>query len=393
MSNNTSVSRDFDVVVVGAGPYGLSVAAHLKAKGLGVRVFGEPMDFWANKMPSGMLLRSPREASNLSDPRSAFSLGAFEAENNIRPESPLPLKTFVAYGRWFRDQLGPIIDLRSVTKVSREMTGFKIELSDGNMMTTHRVIVAAGVGNFQKRPEPFAGLVSPMISHCYEGRRIDEFIGKTIAVIGAGQSSLESAALLHEAGANVEVIARIPRLRWIGQHSWLHHLGPLSTLMYSKYDIGPAGISRLVSFPQVMYRVPAKIGGRIRTRAVRPAGSRWLPARLANVRMSLGRAVGAASESKGDAVRLRLDDGTERMVDHVLLGTGYRVDIARYPFLPPPLLKSIHLNEGFPQLDKGFSSSVSGLHFIGASAARSFGPLLCFVAGAEFASRRLTSRL
>jgi hypothetical protein len=96
---------------------------------------------------------------------------------------------------------------------------------------------------------------------------------------------------------------------------------------------------------------------------------------------------------QGDVVKLVLADGTERKVDHVLLGTGYRVDITRYEFLPAELTQHVDLFDGYPRLTRGFQSSVPGLHFIGATAARSFGPLLYFVAGTEFASHELSAHL
>src|ERR1700749_674251 len=99
-------SSDCDVAIIGAGPYGLSAGVHLKSNGLSVRVFGEPMEFWAKNMPEGMLLRSPRVASNLSDPKRAFTLEAYEAESKTEARAPLPLDTFVDYGKWFRRQLG-----------------------------------------------------------------------------------------------------------------------------------------------------------------------------------------------------------------------------------------------------------------------------------------------
>jgi len=188
----------------------------------------------------------------------------------------------------------------------------------------------------------------------------------------------------------VELIARIPALRWIGKHKWLHELGPLSTMLYSKYDVGPAGISRLVSYPRVVAHIPLVVKDKIRTRAVRSAGSKWLPARLAPVKISTGRFVQSA-KSLGDDVQLKLDDGTERRVDHVLLGTGYDVDIARYNFLSPELVAEVRRLNGYPDLGRGFRTSVPGLHFIGATAARSFGPLLYFVAGTEFAAKELAS--
>lgn len=209
-------------------------------------------------------------------------------------------------------------------------------------------------------------------------------------VIGAGQSALESAALLHEAGSEVEVIARISGLRWIGMHKWLHRLGPVSKILYSEYDVGPIGISRLVAYPKIVSHLPLALKDKIRVRAVRSAGSAWLPARLATVKISLGRSVGTATYVRNE-IQLKLDDGTERRVDHVLMGTGYEVDIARYQFLAPELAAEVQRLDGYPDLGAGFSTSVRGLHFIGACAARSFGPLLYFVAGTEFASRELTS--
>jgi len=386
------MSIDCDVAVIGAGPYGLSAGAHLKASGLRVRVFGEPMDFWADKMPAGMLLRSPRAASSISDPKGAFSLEAYEAAAGLQPAAPVPLKTFVDYGLWFRRQLESDLDRRTVERVDRDRLGFRLTLQDGEVLRTSRVVVAAGIGSFQRKPAEFANLPGAQVSHCYEGRKFREFSGRRVVVIGAGQSALESAALLRETGAEVEVIAKIEELRWIGGHAWLHHLGPISTMLYSKHDVGPAGISRLVATPQVVHHIPLKLRDKIRKRAVRPAGSPWLPARLAKVKITLGRSVRTASSQRGE-VLLMLDDASERRIDHVLLGTGYDVDISRYGFLSPDLVMSVRQLEGYPTLTGGFCSSVPGLHFVGATAARSFGPLLYFVAGTEFASRELAAHV
>jgi hypothetical protein len=203
---------------------------------------------------------------------------------------------------------------------------------------------------------------------------------------------LESAALLQEAGAEVELIARIAALRWIGMHPWLHRLGPISSMLYSPHDIGPAGISRLVAAPNLVKQIPLQLRDKIRKRAVRAAGSQWLPPRLKKVKLTTGRLVTAAISNRQE-VKLTLDDASYRVVDHVLLGTGYSVDITRYGFLLPELLSQLDLMDGYPRLKSGFRSSVPGLHFIGATAARSYGPLLYFVAGTEFASIELASHV
>jgi len=381
---------DCDVAVIGAGPYGLSAAAHLKASGISVRVFGEPMTFWAQKMPDGMLLRSPRVASNISDPAHEFTIESYETAFGKPPSAPVPLETFVDYGKWFCKHFSEDLDRRNVASIRQENQRFGVVLENGTKILARRVIVAAGIGPFKRKPDVFKHLDSALASHCYEGRSIRDFAGKRVAVIGAGQSALESAALLHEAGADVEVIAKIPQLRWLGMHPWLHQMGPISALLYSYHDIGPAGISRLVAMPNIMRHIPLRLRDKIRVRAVRPIGSKWLPDRLTNVKLTTGRMT-AEARAMGDEVRMKLDDGSERSVHHVLMGTGYTVDISKYEFMSSELLKGIQLFDGYPVLTSGFCSSIPGLHFIGATAARSFGPLLYFVTGTEFASRELTS--
>jgi thioredoxin reductase len=379
-----------EVTIIGAGPYGLSAAAHLNPMGIAVRIFGEPMDFWAHKMPQRMLLRSPREASHIAAPTGACTLDAYEAASGTPPCAPIPLATFVEYGRWFQRQLCSNLDRRPIIRVDREQSGFSLTLKDGELIRSQRVVVAAGLGAFHRKPPAFGNLSPLQVSHCYEGRDIRHFSGKRVAVIGAGQSALESAALLHEAGADVEVIARNPALRWVGMHRWLHHLGPLSRLLYSKYDVGPVGISRIVAAPKLFSRFPLRLKDKLRTRAVRPAGAQWLPSRLTGIKITTGRIVLAATSAR-QQVQLKLDDASERCVDHVFLGTGYQVDISRYGFLSQDILQDVRQLDGYPRLGVGFCSSLPGLHFIGATAARSFGPLLYFVAGTKFASRELAS--
>jgi FAD-dependent urate hydroxylase len=394
IETKTAPSRaaDCEVAIVGAGPYGIAAGAFLKNLGIETQVFGKPMEFWAEKMPAGMLLRSPRIASNIADPFNERTLEAFEAHRGISSKSPLPLETFVEYGRWFQQQVLPHVDNREVAKVEFLANTFRLTLVDGSSFFSKRVVIAAGIASFQRIPTEFRPLSRQHVTHCYSGFDVRGYRGKKVAVIGAGQSALESAALLSENGAEVDVIAKIGALRWIGQNPWLHKLGPISTMLYSKHDIGPAGISRLVASPHIMRRIPLGLRDRIRTRAVRPAGSAWLPNRLKNVNLRTNCFVGQA-RSSGSMAILQLSDGNTISVDHVILGTGYSVDITKFSFLPAELLQRVALFGGYPVLKSGFESTLTGLHFIGATAARSFGPLLYFVTGTEFAARELSSKI
>lgn len=387
-----SKTPDCEIVVIGSGPYGLSAAAHLKSSGVDVRVFGRAMEFWDKKMPAGMLLRSPRPASNISDPVDAFTLDAYENAVGKQPQAPIPLETFVDYGRWFQRQLLPELDAREVARIEVTSDGFRSVLEDGTALHSRRIVVAAGIGPFQKIPAEFQALPASQLTHCYSGFDVHGFQRKKVVVIGAGQSALESAALLHEAGADVEIIVKIETLRWIGQHPWLHKLGPVSSMLYSKHDIGPAGISRLVAYPHIVKRIPLGLRDKIRTRAVRAAGSNWLPDRLKNVTIKTSRFV-TESKSVGSQAQLKLNDGTTVSADHVILGTGYSVDISRYSFMSPQVVQMVRVFDGYPMIKAGFESSLPGLHFIGATAARSFGPLLYFVTGTEFTSHELASAI
>jgi hypothetical protein len=209
-----------------------------------------------------------------------------------------------------------------------------------------------------------------------------------MVVIGAGQSALESAALFKEAGIEAEVIGRDQALNWVGLHPRLHHLGMISRMFYSTRDVGPAGISRLVAMPHVFRKFPRGFQNRTAYRAIRPAGAGWLKPRLQGVPITLGRKVVSATIA-GSQLLLKLDDGTERIIDHALLATGFRVDVSRYPFLSQSLVKQLKVVNGYPILKRGLESSVPGLHFAGKPAAWSFGPLLGFVSGTEFAANEL----
>ncbi|MHB8412133.1 MAG: FAD-dependent oxidoreductase [Candidatus Acidiferrales bacterium] len=383
-----------DVTIVGAGPYGLSAAAHLRTiKGLEVLVFGEPMSFWERHMPGGMYLRSAWTATHIAHPNGSLNLEAYQFASGNHLSAPVPLERFTQYGQWYQRQAVPDLNRRKITRIESGSKGFQVTLDDGEILCSHRVIVAAGIGSFAWRPPEFDGIPSSLVSHTSEHQDLRQFASKRVLVVGGGQSALESAALLHEAGAEVEVVARSPRIHWL--QGWvsktLHRrLGSgIRGLLYAPTDVGPAGLSQLMARPDLLRRLPWRLQEKLWKRSVRPAGARWLVKRLEHVSIRLGRSVVSAAPV-GHRVRIRLDDGSERIVDHVLLGTGYRVDVAKYEFLAPDIVQSIRQFNGYPWLGVGLESSVPGLHFLGAPAARSFGPLMQFVSGTQYASRSLT---
>lgn len=380
------------MAVVGAGPQGLAVAAHLRDAGVNTHVFGEPMGFWKRHMPARMYLRSTSRASNIADPRRRFSLSRFEAVQNQKLPAPIPIQDYIEYGMWFQRAVVPDLDLRRVLSVQPWSEGFQVVLKDGEPINAKRVVVAAGIEGFGSRPPQFDSLSESLVSHTFEHQDFGRFAGQRVIVIGGGQSALESAALLLEADADVEVLVRANRLRWLnelkadtadGLRQRVHRITHPPT------GVGPPGLNWVVGIPDLYRGLPNPLQAYVSWRSIPPAGAAWLKQRLKNVPVTMRREVSQVV-AMPNRLRLVLDDGTERLADHVLLGCGYSVRISRYDFLPSEILGRISCANGYPVLGPGFESSVPGLHFVGAPAAHSFGPIMRFVVGGAFAGREVT---
>lgn len=377
------------VAVLGAGPHGLAAAAHLRRAGEEVRIFGDPMSFWRT-MPAGMLLRSNWTATCIAEYEGPLALDSYLAETGAEVTKPVPLDDFIAYGTWVQSKVAPDVDRRWVKRAAAIGDGFVLTLGDETQLRARRLVVAAGIADFVNRPEVASGLPRHLVSHTADHSDLSGFKNQEVLVVGGGQSALESAALMCEGGADVEVVARAEKLNWLHGGKYHRILGPrLVPLVYAPTDVGPMGISKIVAKPGLFTSLPRAIQGPMAYRAIRPAGAAWLIPRLADVPIGTGVRVTSA-KAIGDRVHVELSDGSAREVDHLMFGTGYKVDIQRYPFLDPALALQVRSVDGYPVLKPGMESSVPGLHFLGAPAAGSFGPLMRFVAGGWYGAESLT---
>jgi thioredoxin reductase len=394
------MNTPLDVVVVGAGPYGLSLSAHLGAHGISTRTFGPPMDVWRNHMPQGMLLKSDGFASNLSDPASQFTLKHFcEAGGLTYDDTRLPvaIDTFIAYATEFQQKFVPDLDPRQVTNIEPSGGGYVVRLQDGESVVARRVVLAVGISHFAHVPQPLAGLSPERLSHSSAHHDPAAFRGKKVAVIGGGASAIDLAALMHESGVEVSIVARAPAIRFHdvpspnGRTVWQRMRNPSSGL-------GPGWKSRFFTDAPGLFRYfPEDRRLNIVRRHLGPAPGWPMKTRvLGKVPMILGRiTVGAETLNGGVRLSLRNRHGAteDHYADHVVAATGYRPDIRRLHFLSDQIRGQLQTVANAPVLSRNFQSSVPGLYFIGIAAVNDFGPMMRFAYGSDYTARKLSSHL
>jgi thioredoxin reductase len=398
MSLNVEKSRaatsvvQYDAVVVGAGPYGLATATHLLDRGLEVAIFGKPVNLWREHMPKGMLLRSYWWATNISDPHKQYGLERYFREHGQQPFDPLPAEIFVEYALWFQKQVVPRVDEAYVEKIECEEEQFVLTLADGRVVRSRIVVMAPGLYYYTYRPVEYDVLSAELVSHTAEYRTFDRFIGKRVVIIGGGQSSLETAALAHECGVHVQVVARTPIDWLVGSGSFPEHRPLIERLRAPKAGIAASWFNwGLEHFPYTFQRLPRSTKDELLRGRGRygPAGASWLRPRLEEkVPMHVPQQVREIKEAD-DGVLLTLSNDQVLKADHVILGTGYRVDIKRLPMLQPSVLSKIQTYQNAPVLSNAFESSIAGLYFVGFSSVLSCGPLFRFVVGTDAAARRV----
>ena len=388
-----------DVAIIGAGPYGLSLASHLRARGIDFRVFGIPMHSWAAHMPIGMRLKSEGFATNLSEPSASFTLKQFCIDRGFPHTdtvTAVPLDCFLAYGLAFQKRFVPEIDERSVLAIKRRANGFELALQDGEVLVARRLLVAVGLYAFRDMPAPLIPLPRELASHSADHADPRAFNCRDVTVIGGGSSAAELAALLHEGGANVRLVTRrTGPLQYqpcpIPRPLWRRALRPLSGIGYGWHSW------LIAEAPQLFRLLPPEQRLWGVHHYLMPAPGWFVRDRFeGRVALLSGYALESAAVA-GSQVELRLRhvEGQQLSLksDHVIAATGYRLDLDRLPILDNELRRSLRRVGGTPQLSANFESSVPGLYFLGPLSANCFGPAMRFVLGAEFTARRLGRHL
>ena len=383
--------------IIGAGPYGLSLAAHLAAAGADFRIFGKPLTTWRDHMPKGMQLKSDGFASNLSAPDPESTLKAWSAARGVEYDDlyiPVKLENWQNYSAWFQKRYVPMLEEQQVIALSRNDDGFSLVLDNGEAVQAERVVLAVGINWFRNMPDMLAALPLELASHSYDHHDMAAFAGKKLLIVGAGSSAVDMAVLAGEAGADVTVMARANIIHYHAvpdpdNVSWLR------AITHPSSGIGPGWRSFLCSnAPRLFRRLPQSVRLRATKRHLGPAPGWFMRGKL-DAKTLLGQTIESArAYQDGVLVTSHGEDGIHQVAaDHVLAATGYRPDLRRLTFLDPALRGAIDHVEHTPRLSDHFETSVPGLYAMGILSANTFGPLMRFMVGAEYAAPRLAERL
>jgi cation diffusion facilitator CzcD-associated flavoprotein CzcO len=387
------VAERLDIAIVGAGPYGLSVAAHLR--GRRVRTFGEPMETWRTRMPPDMLLRSDWKETSLSAPREAGTIDRWAREASEEREEPIPLQKFLRYADWFRRTFTPEGDASNVVSLERGANGYRLTTDAGGEIDAGSVVVAVGAIPFAHAPPPFADAMGDRITFATALQDYGVYRDQRVVVVGGGQGGLESATLAVAAGADVDLVIR-SRLRWFADREPHRPRGALRQRLYRiAYPVvgyGPPPLNRLALHPDLFALFPRAARRVLSGRILRAGGSPWLRGKVERTVRVSERVAVEAIERNG-AVRLHLSDGSVREADAVIVAAGFRFSLERLAFLSPELRSRIAVEDGWPVLDRWFRSTENGVLFVGFAAEDRFGPIARFIPGTKFTANRVREAL
>jgi len=388
------------VAIIGAGPYGLSIAAHLRSLGIPYRIFGTPVDTWRRHMPTGMTLKSDGFASCLSDPDDKGTLAAYCAERDIPyhpTEIPVKLEVFNAYAVDFQKRFVPDVEDRQVISLERSADGFSLKLDDGESLQAPFVVGAVGITHFAQMPPELVDLPPELATHASAHSDLSGFAGKDLIVIGAGSSAVDIATLLSEAGARTSLVTRASTVRF-GSIATRGGRSLWQRMRHPSTGLGPGWRSWLCeNVPSLFRFLPGDLRLLIIKRHLGPFAAGVMKARFdAGVSVSVNEHIVRATEDNGRVrLTLRNADGTQRemVADHIVAATGYSPDVSRLTFFSDGLRSAIRTHSRMPVLSKKFESSVPGLYFVGPPAVNTFGPLMRFMVGSEYVAPRVARDL
>lgn len=373
-----------DVLIIGAGPFGLAVAAQAAHDRIEHLIIGKPMEFWRANMPKGMFLRS--ECNWHLDPLEVHTIEEFLRTQGKTPHDvePLSLDFYLTYADWFQQQkrIDPLPVF--IQRLDRS-DHFEATTLDGKVINAQKVVLAPGFRHFANIPADLkAKLPHGRFQHTVEYVDFSEARDKRYLIIGGRQSAFEWAALLLEAGAAAIHLSHrhaSPAFD-VADWSWVDRL-------VDHMATNPSWFRQLSQTEKEAVNHKLWAEGRLKLEP-------WLEPRLNDARVKLWphTELASCSENQNGELEVTLTGGANVIVDSIILATGYRVDITRLPYLAAGnLLQRLETRNNFPVLDDHFETSVPGLFITSMPATQDFGPFFGFTVSVRTSAKLIGHRL
>jgi cation diffusion facilitator CzcD-associated flavoprotein CzcO len=383
-----AMSRHTELLIIGAGPFGLAMAAYASHHHMDYLVVGHPMSFWHTHMPQGMCLRSACDWH--LDPLKIHTIEAYLHTQQLRPADvePLSRDVYVRYALWFQQQkrIEPLC--MSVEQLNSSPDAphiFEAILADGEMITARNVLLAVGFQYFQHIPDELAQTIPPgYFLHTCDCVRFDAFQGKRCLIIGGRQSAFEWAALLHEHGAAAIHVSHRHATPEFRRSDW-SWVGPLVEAMVDD----PGWFRRLTVEEKQALNQRFWAEGRLKLEP-------WLKPRIDHdpIKIWPTSQVVSCQQLPQGALEVTLSVGERLTVDHFILATGYQVNMANIPFLRRGnILPRLQRHNGYPVLDEHFQSNLPGLFITSMAATQDFGAFFAFTVSVGASARIIGSFL
>jgi cation diffusion facilitator CzcD-associated flavoprotein CzcO len=368
-----------EILVIGAGPYGLATAAYAQWLGSEVTIVGKTLDFWKTHMPRGMLLRSGPDWH--LDAREVATFEAYVKLRGLTPAEtkPLPLGTFLDYASWFMGQYDVTPRSAHVVHLFRSNDEYVAMLDDGSRLCARKVLLCPGFAFFKNSPEDITRkLPRNSYLHTCDTVDFDEYRGKRVLIIGGRQSAFEWAALIREHGAEeIHVMYRHATPRFVEPDwSWVQ---PMARLALQDH----AWWRKLGAEEQERIRKDFWMAGRM-------VLEEWLAARVhqPNIHLHEKTSITSVGRRRDGTYDVLLEDNSQFNVQRIILATGYRPAMDNVAFLDrATILDSLATVNGFPALDPEFQTNLPNLYVTGLAATRDFGPFFGFTVGCPVAAR------